>query len=289
MASIERNTATSIEPGLPQSHVNPEPAPAPVNPLVARVRLPGETFTLPSGGLFYTNGELDQSVNNAEVHVYPMTIIDEIVLKTPDLLFSGEAVRQVFSRCVPQVIKPLDMLAKDVDFLLLCLRKVSYGNSLEISATHQACLSPNDKDTEHAYTIDVNHFISASKRIDPTSLSSLFGVTLANGQVVKIQPIRFKSFVKLMQSVQEEVSVEEEMNDLICALGDVIIQVDEVVDRTNIEEWLRLISPADLILLNAGLEQTLVWGPDFTVDVQCKDCSESMSVVAHLSAITLFT
>ena len=39
------------------------------NPLLASLRIPGETFRLPSHGLFYTDGELDDSVVNGEVEV----------------------------------------------------------------------------------------------------------------------------------------------------------------------------------------------------------------------------
>ena len=87
------------------------------NPLLERIRIPGETFTLPSQGIFYKNGELDDDSKNGEVYIYPMVTYDEIVLKTPDKLFSGEAITEVFQRCVPQIKKPMELLAKDVDFI----------------------------------------------------------------------------------------------------------------------------------------------------------------------------
>jgi len=39
------------------------------NPLLENLRLPGETVRLPSGGMFYKNGELASHVNNGEIHV----------------------------------------------------------------------------------------------------------------------------------------------------------------------------------------------------------------------------
>ena len=57
----------------------------PENPLLARVKLPGETFALPSGGIFYESGELDDSVNHGELHIYPMAAYDEVLIKTPSL------------------------------------------------------------------------------------------------------------------------------------------------------------------------------------------------------------
>ena len=82
------------------------------NPLLSKVRMPGETYRLPSNDLFYHNDELDPSVRDGEVHVYPMTAVDEIIMKSPDMLFSGKAVEEVFLRCVPQIKKPMELLGK---------------------------------------------------------------------------------------------------------------------------------------------------------------------------------
>jgi len=118
------------------------------NPLLQRIQMPGETFRLPSGGLFYEKGILSEKVVDGEIHVFPMTGIDEITLKTPDLLFSGNAVKQVFSRCIPDVLQPGKLLAKDVDFLIICLRKVSFGSEMDLTYTHF-----REKAKEHNYRV----------------------------------------------------------------------------------------------------------------------------------------
>ena len=89
----------------------PTPTPTPVvNPLLQRVRMPGQRFTLPSGGLFYNNGELDPSCVNGELEVQPMTMVDDLVLKTPDKILNGDGMVEVIQRCVPQVLKPWELL-----------------------------------------------------------------------------------------------------------------------------------------------------------------------------------
>lgn len=104
------------------------------NPLLRRFNhMPPETFRLPSGGVFYTNGELDDEVINGEVEVHPMTAIDEITIKSPDMMYQGTAIEKVFSRCIPQVLKPLELLTKDMDYLLVCLRIVTYGETLDLT------------------------------------------------------------------------------------------------------------------------------------------------------------
>lgn len=267
----------------------PAELPKPVNPLLSRVQLPGETFKLPSCGLFYHNGELDPSVTDAEVHVHPMTVIDEIMIKTPDLLFSGEAVQKVFNNCIPQVLKPSELLAKDVDFLLLCLRKVSYGTTLEMETTHWECKHEDPK--QHVYPIDITQFIANTKRIDPTSVNREFKVKLPNDQTIAMQPVRFKDYVKLMQAQEQEnkMSPEEQLAALVDTLANIIVTVDEVSDSEFIKEWLRVIKPEFLNKLNAQLEKTVHWGPDFTYKVTCKDCGEAQEVVAPLNPLAFFT
>ena len=65
------------------------------NPLLSKLNMPGATFKLPSCGLFYTSGEITPDVVDGEVHVQPMTGYDELLLKSPDMLFSGQGVNKV--------------------------------------------------------------------------------------------------------------------------------------------------------------------------------------------------
>lgn len=299
--TIESKQVDSLEAGVPSQVATPAdfapaapaPQPAAVNPLMARIQMPGETFKLPSCGLFYKDGELDPSVKDAEVHVHPMTVLDEIMIKTPDMLFSGKAVEDVFSRCIPEVAKPTRLLAKDVDFLLLCLRKVSYGDTLEMESGHYGCskVEKGKPTPMHTYALDVNHFIRNSRRIDPTTAAKLFQLTLPNDQTVYMQPVRFDDFVKLMQAQEKESTAtpDEQVTALVETLAGIIVRVDEVTDPVMISEWLRAIKPEYLSKLNEQLEKTVQWGPDFTYKVECKDCGETQEVVAPLNPLAFFT
>lgn len=279
--SIEKNTVDEISAGVTRQ-------PAPTNPLLARIQLPGETFKLPSGGLFYTDGELADHVKDAEVQVHPMTVLDEIMIKTPDMLFSGKAVQDVFGRCIQDVLKPNQLLAKDVDFLLLCLRKVSYGDTLEMEAVHYDCPAVVDPDI-HSYMVDVNTFIKNSKLMDPTSVKQHFFVELPNKQKVNMSPIRFEDFVILMQ-LQDEAnqSPEEQVTELTKTLANVIVNVDEITDKAMIIEWLKILKPEYLKILRGRMEDTVQWGPDFMFTYTCKDCDEMREVIAPLNPLAFF-
>lgn len=256
------------------------------NPLLDRIRMPGETFRLPSGALFYPkeSGILDSSVADGELHVHPMTALDEIALKTPDLLFSGKAVEQVFGRCIPDVKDPKRLLAKDVDFLLVALRKVSYGPEMELQYTHTC-----EKAKSHTYKASVDGFIKKTKRIDPTRVTSDFIVNLTNDQIVKMVPLNFGSFVELMQANEQELEPEELAKRLYSSISKLISSVDGIEDAGMIVEWLSKLPPVLMKQITESVEKTTEWGPDFHVAIKCKDCGQEESVQAPLNPLAFFT
>lgn len=261
------------------------PEQPPVNPLLQKVRIPGETFTLPSRGIFYKNGELAEGTQNGEVHVLPMTTIDEIVMKTPDKLFSGEAINEVFQRCIPQVLKPSELLAKDVDYLLVCLRKLSYGPTIEIKWTHDC------KDAkEHDYSVPLDPFLANSKSIDPTKVENDYTFDIAEyGQRVHLQPPRFKQVLQLYQAIgNEETSTESIRDSIIDSVVGVIRDVDGITDRTMIAEWLASVEVKHIHKMNERIEQLSDWGPTFDAPMKCKDCGKEVTISSPLNPIAFF-
>lgn len=254
------------------------------NQLLARIRIPGETFRLPSGGLFYEPGILSEKVVDGEIYVFPMTAIDEIAIKTPDLLFSGEAVVQVFGRCIPDVLQPRKMLAKDIDFLLIALRKVSYGPQMELTYTHDC-----EKAKEHSYVIDVDQFLKRSKRIDPNTMLKDFHITLSNNQIVEVAPISFGGYVALMQASETDVDPVKLAQRLIFSVSQIIKSVDTETDSTKIQEWLAAIPPMLMKQVTESIEKTTEWGPDFMANIKCKDCGSEVQVQAPLNPLAFFT
>ena len=75
------------------------------NPLKQYFRRPAIYLRLPSEGKFYSQGAIDLP-ENKEIPIYPMTAIDEITTKTPDMLFNGTAVIEIIKSCVPNIKNP---------------------------------------------------------------------------------------------------------------------------------------------------------------------------------------
>ena len=259
-----------------------------VNPLLNRVVLPGETFALRSLGLFYTNGELDESVENGELHVHPMSTYDEVLLRSADMAYSGKAVQEVFSRCIPQIKDPMKLLAKDVDYLLACLRVVTYGPTMDVVYNHRC---KGDQSKQHTYEVNIRSLVAQAKKIDPTTLESVFQKKLDNGQVVKFKPIVFEDMIAMDQALfalDENVSEKELSNQILKALANVIGQVDEITDKELIFEWLETLPAGWIKELTTGVQDISNWGITFNVDLVCKDCGETVTVELWTNPLTFF-
>lgn len=259
------------------------------NPLLEKIRIPGETFTLPSLGMFYDDQVIDPTIiKNGEVHVYPMTALDEIIMRTPDKLFSGKAIEEVFERCIPGVRQPMKLFAKDVDFLLICLRKVTYGNEFSIEYKHNC-----ENAKKHTYQISIDSFLKQSVRIDPTTVGQLYSVTLPNNQRVNLRPSTFSDIVLIMQELQvpnadsdvDEVKLFQQQVD---ATLSVIKDVDGVTEPAFIREWITSISAGWVKLISNAIEKTTNWGPGYVASVKCKDCEAPMEIYVPLNPVSLF-
>jgi hypothetical protein len=256
------------------------------NPLLANLRLPGRIFQLPSKGMFYKNGELSPGVKDGEIHVHPMSALDEINMKNPDQLFSGEAVKTVFKQCITGIDKPEDLLSKDVDAIMLFLRVVTYGPSYEFSAKHFCTDGKN-----HNYLADIDTLINNMTSVDPTMIQSMYTITLPNKQVVTLRPNRYDEVLNLIKANTNKTAItpKDQQTNLIMMLLGVIESVDGVTDRAHIEEWARHISSPLVARIAEKVEKINSWGPDLKWKCTCKDCGKDFEVEIPINPVSFFT
>lgn len=256
------------------------------NPLLQKIRLPGRIFQLPSKGIFYKNGELDETVKEGEIHVHAMSAFAEIHMKNPDQLFSGQAVDTVFRECVRGVTDPTKLLAKDVDAVLMFLRTVTYGPHYEFTARHTC---ENAKD--HSYVADVDRMITEMKMIDPTVVNQMFTVEVSSGQKVKLQPSTYAQIVGMLKNNEgkKEITVDDMKANLMTMLMSVVVQVDDVTDKLHIAEWIKQLSAKDVNKIAQRVEDVNDWGPNLKWTTKCRDCGEEFTVELPINPVSFFT
>lgn len=258
------------------------------NPLLEKLRIPGATYRLPSQGIFYDNGELDETVKKGEVEVYPMTAMEEIILATPDKLLSGKAIVEVFARCIPQIKKPDQLLTKDVDYLMVCLRAVSFGDFMDVSYTHNC-----ENAKEHSYSVDLQRMIRETKAIDPTTVKEEYQTQLPNGQTVTLKPLTYGNVVELYQTTammkEDELLQHEAEEIVISTLVNVIRRVDDVDDKQMIREWVTKIPLGWKKQLESAAQQVSQWGVEFISHHKCRDCGQQMAIPVTANPVSFFT
>ena len=256
-----------------------------VNPLLEKLKkkIPGESFRLPSRGLFYTNGELDPEVEEGEVVIYPMTTVDELVMRSPDMLFQGTAITQVIGRCVPQVLKPERLIASDVDFILTALRRVSYGPLLPIAHKCPKCEAP-----EKEFNLSIDHFIRSSKEITREQYDAMSVVV--DDYTVRLKPCVFEEMIKILQRSNDDMSSAEKISEWIDAsLLAIIRSVDGIKDRELISEWLHKLPRQMKDDLSAEVENINQWGVEFSYEVPCETCGFKNNIKSSLNPTSFFT
>jgi hypothetical protein len=277
------------------------------NPLLERFNvMPPATYKLPSTGALYTNGEIDDDVVDGEVLVYPMTMVDEVTIRSPDMLFQGTAVENVFRRCIPQIRKPMEMLANDVDYLLTCLRVVTYGEFIEISWKCPKCTDadgkvktnhvrdPDDKslpipeNVTPSFMVSLLQFLNETRELDVTSAK--LDVELPTGEKVKLRPSTFDDMLKLYQYDTTTMETPEELVDYMMeGIVSVIHTVNGISDRELIKEWAVKCEAPSIGFLEKKVHAANDWGNKYEYDFKCKGCGHSNKGSIPLNPVQFFT
>ena len=117
------------------------------NPLASFMRQPKIYIRLPSNGEFWPAGSLQIS-ETGEYPVYSMTAKDELMLKVPDAVMSGQAVVDVIQHCVPNIKNTWHMPNIDLDVVLIAIRLATYGEKMTTPITF-------GEDIEMEYSVDL--------------------------------------------------------------------------------------------------------------------------------------
>jgi len=150
------------------------------NPLSKHFRQPTIYLKLPSGGKYYPDGALNLPVNG-QIPIYPMTVKDELVIKTPDALMSGQGIVEMIKSCCPNIIDPWVMPSIDLDPVFIAIRLASYGAGMDIISTCPNCQNRNE------YTIDLRKILDGIQTIN-------FGEPITiDGMVFKFKPQEYQN------------------------------------------------------------------------------------------------
>ena len=280
------------------------------NPLEKLYRTKKVYISLPSQGKFYDDG-INFSVDK-EIGVMPMTSSDEIKLKSPDALFNGEGLFQLFKSCVPDIVNPREIPACDVNMLLIAIRIATTGIDIEL---HSQC--PCGK-SEDSYTVDLSNVMGSSKPIPEDNAVTVNGATLhvrpsTLGSQVLAQTEAFYQF--RMQQMLNEGGVEDEekanqveetakqfeealvktialkTRQVAECIVDVIMDDETVVDNEDhIFQWIENMDVETYNVIQEKIDAMNDPGMNTTIKVKCsrEECGMEYDTNLDLNPVNFF-
>ena len=171
------------------------------NPLASFMRQPKIYIRLPSNGEYWPAGTINIS-ETGEYPVYSMTAKDELMLKVPDAVMSGQAVVDVIQHCIPNIKNAWHMPSIDLDIALIAIRLATYGEKMTTP------ISFGD-DIEMEYTVDlrtVMDSLSNSITWDPV-------VQVSNDLTVFVKPMTYKQISESALKTFETQKIMQVVND----------------------------------------------------------------------------
>jgi DNA-directed RNA polymerase subunit M/transcription elongation factor TFIIS len=277
------------------------------NPLEKLYRHKTFYTTLPSQGRFYSSG-IKLSADG-ELGIMPMSAADEIKLKTPDTLFNGEALFDLFRSTIPDIQKPEEIPVCDVDKLLLGIRVASQGKQLDVKSKCPKC------EKTETYAVDLTMIMNSATvidadpviQIDDTLEVELRPFTLQSqikGQIEAFFQQRMQNLLSSDNNMSEEEKIKRFNEALVGAIAMQTTQIAECIVRvtmrgdpedtivTNSEHifaWVENMDSATYEKIRGGIEKLSDPKIDEQVQVKCPACEHEYRMTVNLDPVNFFS
>jgi hypothetical protein len=270
------------------------------NPLQKYFRQPKIFISLPSKGMFYKEGSLIGDANN--MPILAMSGMDEIIMKTPDALFSGEATVKLIESCCPYIKNAKEIPSLDVDALLTGIRIATYGNSMTIS--HRCSKCSNIDDLGVNLNLILEHYTDKKFEnqiyIDDNLTINLKPLTYKEISYFNIENFKLQKMLSQLSTIENEEEQQKHLDgiyqnlayiqiDVLLASIESITTPEETI--TNIEfikEWLSNTPSINYNLIKEKLEQNKKEWNIPLVDTKCSECSNEEKVEITLDQSSFF-
>jgi len=271
------------------------------NPLIQAYRKPNMYVTLPSGGRFYKD-KPKLSADN-ELAVYAMTARDELITKTPDALFNGEATVSLIRSCCPDIKDPNNMPVSDLLVILVGIRQASFGKDIDVDVKCPKCEHQNQ------LTLDASAMLSNTKSttsdqecmIQDDIKVTCNPYTLQDRTTLQVQQIKQQKMIasladaKLDDKARQELFGKTfvEIAELTVALitnsiSSVNANGEVISDKEMIKEWLQTITKGDYDKVKNKVEELSQSGLETAFNAECQECQHKWKTGVDLDVANFF-
>tara|TARA_B110000503_G_scaffold62340_1_gene98750 strand:+ start:1701 stop:2564 length:864 start_codon:yes stop_codon:yes gene_type:complete len=260
-------------------------------------RQPKLFIDLPSNGKFYDDTIIKDG-QFVQIPVFGMNAMDEIMFKTPDALFSGEATAEVIRSCIPTILDPWKLVGYDIDYILIALRIATYGNNMPVSTVCPKCAESSNSEIglgklldgftsyETDYDFQIDNLVFNLKPIT-YRLTTDFSVEkyLLDRELYQVENLDIDRDEK--NKKMQDIYVRASKLNMRLAIAHVKSVSDEENQETNLEAITEFIVNNDAVFfdrLRTGIQElTSKWNiPQFNITCSGEECHHQ-----YMSALTV--
>jgi hypothetical protein len=230
-----------------------------------------------------------------------MTGMDEIIMKTPDALLTGDSVVKVIESCCPAIKDAWQLSNLDTDLVLSAIRVATFGNQMSVTNTCSECNHENTYDVEIGKIID--HF---SKCVYENKV-------VVDNLIIKLQPLTYKQVsefalknYEMQKTLQKSMELPDELDrqkvvgDLYKKLGalrneifatgiDAIDTPDGAVsERVFIIDWLNNADKSTFDSIKAVIDRNTDAWKSPTMTVACEECGAENLIRVEMDQSNFF-
>lgn len=269
------------------------------NPLSQYFRQPKIYISLPSKGVYNEPGTIQGDPLN--LPVFGMTGMDEILLKTPDALMTGESTVKVIESCCASIKDAWNISTLDVNMLLIAIRIATFGDLLRVVNTCEKCNTENEYEVKLSSLIDYyNSFIYNNKlvlndltlEIKPLNYKESSEFSIKNFELQQ----KLSQLTNIVDQAERNAVISQLFEELAVLQREFFIQsitaistgTSTVTQKEFIVEWLKNCDQSyyDSIKKHVNMTKDSIQIPPYTV--QCSECSTDNKIIIDLDQSNFF-
>lgn len=163
------------------------------NPLKQYFRQPALYLRLPTLGRWYSPSEVNVT-KDAEIPIYGLSAVDDIMLNTPDAMLNGQALEKVIRNCAPDILDVKKVMVPDLESIFLGIKMATNGGKYEMERKCPKCNHDNN------FEVSCGHLLDSMTFVEESDLVVDF-----NGDLdIKIKPYTFEMRQIFMHRQYEE-------------------------------------------------------------------------------------
>jgi hypothetical protein len=272
------------------------------NPLIQAYRKPALYIALPSKGNFYKK-KPKLSIDN-ELAVYAMTARDELITKTPDALFNGEATVSLIRSCCPDIDDPDTMPVSDLLVILIGIRQASYGKEIDVDVKCPKCEFDNQLQLDASIMLSKtkSEIVEREVTLDSGFKITTMPYTLRDRTTLQVQQIKQNKMIQgLSDANLDDVARQELFGKTFVEIAELTVslitnsihsvqgpETDVIEDKEMIKEWLQNITRADYDVIKNKIEALSESGLETEFNASCQECNHNWKTGVDLDIANFF-